>query len=389
MTGILQEVLREHAASAPDPAVDLDRVVGEGNNRVRRTQRAIGLAAAAIAVVIAGGVFTLPRLLSEPDDGGHVAHGASPFAEHRIGYAFGDVIHWGRESFSVGAPVMTYVQTEDGFVYTTKDRSVWLYDGAHSRRIGRSLTGALRADDTGSLVTWVGRAADGHPQYVVYDTHSRAVKARVDGNVARAAVGPDDGGAFVYAVDDGSVYWRTAEGLVRYDVSSGESVLVSKAADLSDLTNRAGLPRMLDDVANGRIAYQVSSTDGHRMMVGRSIGQDAKEMGPGAQGNLSQGNLSPDGRYLAVLDNSRLRVFDTATGVDTMARTEADHGLRFVFGWVDDHTAMVIAFKHPAAKPQIADFLLCDVPDGGCSRVLRADVTNQVHGFALPNGDGW
>ena len=74
--------------------------------------------------------------------------------------------------------------------------------------VGRAEGNRLRADDSGSLVSWVELAEDGHPQYVVLDTARQEEVARVDDQTAGASIEWGDWGAQVFAVDDGSVYWR-------------------------------------------------------------------------------------------------------------------------------------------------------------------------------------
>lgn len=174
MTGTLRDVMREQADAQASPVFDVEAIAAAGNRRLRRTRVATGsLVVAAFALAAVG----LPQLVDgagTTDADGLVAEAAEPFADRKVGFAAGDVIQWGEETFSVGATIAAYVQTDDGFVYTTEDGGVWFYDGASSERVGLSTNRTLRADDTGSLVAWVARAADGHPQYVVFDTHTRA-----------------------------------------------------------------------------------------------------------------------------------------------------------------------------------------------------------------------
>lgn len=127
----------------------------------------------------------------------------------------------------MGREVASFVQTDDGIVFTSPDARVWLWDGARAETIGRAEGHRLRADDTGSLVAWVELAEDGHPQYVVYDTAEGAEVARVDDQAAGASLEPSDRGAQVLAVDDGAAYWRHDADLVRHDVATGEESVVS------------------------------------------------------------------------------------------------------------------------------------------------------------------
>jgi hypothetical protein len=201
MTRLLSDVLHERADSAPGPHVDLDAIIGAGNRRVRRSRLSTGLAAAAVATVVAGSSLVLPGLVAQERDA-PVAGAPAPFTERRAGYALDGAIHWGDETFEVGLPVTSYVQTDDGFVLTNRQGDVFLFDGTDSQRIGFTSNGRIRADDTGSLVAWVDRAEDGHPQYVVYDTRTMAEVARVDDVAAGPSREEWDLAAEVFAVDD-------------------------------------------------------------------------------------------------------------------------------------------------------------------------------------------
>lgn len=172
MTDLLRDTLREQVDAQTPPHFDVDAIIRAGDQQTRRSRLTTGLVAAGVTAIVAAGALGLPRILETDDH--QTAALPPPYAERKVSFAVGDVIHWGEESFSVGHTVSSYVQTDDGFVYTTGDGGVWFHDGASSERVGLSTNRTLRADDTGSLVAWVTRAADGHPQYVVFDTHTRA-----------------------------------------------------------------------------------------------------------------------------------------------------------------------------------------------------------------------
>lgn len=381
MTGMLRGVLREHADSTPAPHLDLDAVIGAGERRVRRARLTTAAVVAAVASVVAGSALVLPGLPSGPGRDDLAAGDPKPFAERRVSYARGDVIHWGSRSFTVSGTVLSFVQTDDGFVYTTKDDDVWLFDGAESQRIGRSGNNSLRADDSGSLVAWVDRAEDGHPQYVLYDTADLREVARVDDGAARVGVNGDDGGAFVYALDDGSAYWRGEEGIVRYDVAAGTAETLSPTQGADDMENEQELPRLVVDAADGLIAYPVSDLGGNRVMVGPSFGDAATEIGEGWNADLS-----PDGSYVAVEYADKLAVYDTATGAEVLPRLDG-YPYRFVFGWVDSDTAMVLGIEDVTARPWSADLLECDVPSGECRVVTAVTGIENGEEVVVPVGD--
>ena len=382
MTRLLSDMLHERAASAPGPQVDLDAIIGDGDRRVRSSRLTTGLAAAAVAAVVAGSSFVLPGLVAGGPEA-PVAGAASPFAERRAGYALDGVIHWGNDSFPVGMPVASYVQTDDGFVLTTRKGDVFLFDGTDSRRIGSTSNQGLRADDTGSLVAWVDDAEDGHPQYVVFDTRTMTEVARVDDDVAGpAAPGAEhEGGATVYALDDGSAYWRVGDEIVRYDIAGGESEVVTRWTG-GGSGSEPGPAVDLVDVAAGKLAYRTEGRRGSTMSVGERVGDLAVAMPSGWNGALS-----PDGRYLGVEEADEMAIYETSTGAVVTPAGLGRYPFSVVTGWVDDDTATVFAIKDLAAQPYAFDLLTCDVPTGACDVVTQGDVATDPESFVVPVGD--
>ena len=378
MTGTLKDVMREQADAQASPVFDAGAIAAAGNRRLCRTRIATGSLAVAAVVLAAAGLPQLVDRAATTAADGLVAEAAGPFAERKVGFATGDVIHWGNETFSVGATIAAYVQTDDGFVYATRNGDVWLYDGTESTRVGHSQNRRLRADDSGSLVAWVGAAEDGQTQYVIFDTSSRTEVARVDDLAAGASQEPADLAAEVFAVDDGAAYWRTDDGLVRYDVATGESELVHRPRPIVDPADKPAQVTDIVDVAAGRIAY-VEDDEGSRLLVGEAIGEDAEQMPSGWNGVLS-----PDGRYIGVEEADEMAVYDAAT---TEAVTPALDGYAFkvVYGWVDEDTAMVLGIKDLEGETYPTDFLACDVPDGACEVTSATEVGAGT--FALPIGD--
>ena len=380
MTGLLHDMLRERADSAAPPLVDVDQIVRTGESRVRRSRAVTGLAAAAVAGVIAAGAVVVPGLLDSADTTGQPATGAAAFTERRVGFAEQDVIHSGSETFSVGAVVAAYVQTDDGFVFVQRNGDVRLFDGAASTVVGHSQNGRVRADDTGSLVAWVDRAEDGHPQYVVYDTAARVEVARVDDNAAGASRDPGDLGAEVLALDDGSVYWNREADWVRHDLSTGEETVIARWTPPIDPETKAGR-RIVDlaDVADGRIAYTEENATGSWMSVGTSVGPEATRMPTGWHGVLS-----PDGALVGVEEADEIAVYDTGSGQDVTPDL-SPYPFAVLYGWEDPTTAMVFAIKDLDDPAYPADLLSCDIASGSCD--VASSLDSASDGLVLPTGD--
>ncbi len=387
MTKILQDMLHERAASVPGPRVDVEAIIDSGESRVRRGRLTTGLAAAAVAAVVAGSSFVLPGLLAHDQEPPATAGTPSPFAERRAGYAMHGVIHWGDRTFTVGTDVDSYVQTDDGFVVANRGGDVFLFDGTDAQRIGHAAGNRLRADDTGSLVAWVDRTEEGQPQYVVFDTHTMEEVARVDDEVAGPARPghESDGGALVYAVDDGSVYWRAGDVIVRYVVATGDTHVVTHWVE--DRDSSSG-PRLVDvvDVAAGRLAYLVNDQgdqgDQGAFFVGDEVGDQATELASG-----HNGYLAPDGRYVGVEDDDVMSLYDTGTGAAVTLAGLDRYPFKVITGWVDDDTAAVFAIKDLDADPYAFDMLQCDVPSGACGIVTGGEVATDAESFVVPVGD--
>lgn len=384
MTGLLKDVMREQADGQAPPVVDVDAVVAAGSRRVRRARVATGsMALAAVAV----GAFTFPHLVdgvrttgADAPVAGQGREAVETFAERRVTYAVDHVIRYGETLVDVGRRITSFVQTDDGFVYTTRNGDVWLHDGTGSERVGHSENRRLRADDSGPLVAWVDLADDGAPQYVVFDTSSRTEVARVDDAAAGPSREPEDQGAEVFAVDDAAVYWRTQGGPVRYDLATGDVELLTRPAPVTGPASESAQVSRIVDVADGTIAYVAEAEQGSRMLVGKAIGDAARQLPSVWSGYAA---LSPDGRYLGV-ESDDAGVYDTATAADvTPALSRYTH--RVAYGWVDDDTAMVAGVKDVEGETFSVDFLACDVPDGECT-VVSATRVGQL-GLVVPDGN--
>lgn len=371
MTRLIEDVLQQHADTAPAPQLDVTAIVAAGNRRVRRSRITTSLTAAAVATTVVASGLTLHGLLATPET--DAATTANPFAERRVSWARGEVIHWGSETFAVGRTVSSYVQTDDGFVYTSPNGAVWLHDGTASRRLGQASTGRLRADDTGSLVAWVSAHEAGAPEYVVHDTALGQEVARVAG----------DSRAEVLAVDDGAVYWRDgADRMVRYDVASGETFVVhDQQPPAADPTRKEPAVYDLVDVADGQLAYVVDGGRGIETKVGPVVDVAAPTVA-----RASSAFLSPDARFLAAEEFDNIRVYDVAARADVtpdLARYPFAAG----YGWVDADTLMALGIEDLEATAYAIDLLTCEIPTGTCELVGETTLTEEQGLFALPLGD--
>ncbi len=308
------------------PALDLDRVVADGNRRIRRRR---GLVVAATAAVVAGAVAIAWSVVRVERSAGPVG---TPFRDARPTYSAGSTIHYGNTVVEVGHQITALIQTDTGFVFTTPSAEVFLADGKHVRRIGTT-AGRLVADDSGPYVGWTDSDS-----YVVYDTAARRM-------VEHDGAGP--GSATVVAIDDGNVYLAKADGLHRWN-------LADKAEDLIAPDVRA---EDVFDVAAGRYAIlappRLTTPGGPLVLVSTD---------PTADRALVAGttaDVSPDGATTWGTTSSHF-VEDVVT-----AAGSADD--------VDLLTCSIRAGACSVTQPDIAK--------------LKADGSDP--GFRLPNGQLW
>jgi hypothetical protein len=349
MTGLLNDVMHDRADTLGAPDLDLDAIIVDGARRVRRRRVVTGLGAAAVAATVAVGGLAVPSLLRNVGDLGP----AAPAFERGPAWALGSKVHVGTRVVDVGREVASFVQTDDGIVFTSPDSRVRLWDGARAETIGKAEGQRLRADDTGSLVAWVELAEDGHPQYVVFDTAERSEVARVDDQAAGASLEPSDGGAQVFAVDDGAAYWRHDADLVRYDVATGEETVVSD--EVGEIV----------DVAASRVAYIVDGRGNHRWGI---AARDRVDPTAVSLAEASNGFLSPDGRLLTAEEYDSIAVYATESRQDVTPKVE---GYRYVvgFGWSADDVVTVMGLTDYSDESATGDVLSCDVSDDECTVV--------------------
>lgn len=390
MSHLLEDTLREQADAQTPPHFDVDGIIRAGEGRARRTRLTAGLAAAGVAgVILAGGLGLGLSDAGAPDRGAQVAEQEQVdrerteqdqadlrrFTERRPTYAQGSVIHVGEETIDVGEDIQTFVQTDDGFVFTTADGSVRLTDGTASWDLGTTHPGPayLKADDSGSLVAWVERESGERPTLVVYDTAEIAEVLRTDeGTTPDMTVFRDAKAAFVYAVDDGVVYWHTAEGLVAVDVDTGRSNLLREGGGFDVL-----------DVADGRFAHMTG--DSERMHVSDDLTDPGPRMPAGWDGDLS-----PGARYVASNEGWRTAVFDTRTGKEVTPEA-GGYDVGLTYSWLDDTRVAMLGGTQTGQDSGTFDILECSVPDGTCEVVAEDvdEVTADGEGvdLVLPTGE--
>ena len=359
MTGLLEDLLARKAAAVDPPALDLDRVVADGDRRIRR-RRGWGLAVTAAVmagvVAIAWSVVRVDRSAGPAD---------APFRDRRPTYATGSTIHYGDTTIEVRHPIRALAQTDAAFVITTPSAEVFLADGKHVVKIGTSAE-RLVADDTGPYVGWVDSDS-----YVVYDTAARRA-------VMRGDIGPSDVRPAVVAIDDGNVYVVGADGLHRRNLSDNTDDLVGPGVN----------PDHVLDVAAGRYAILALPNPYGRMFVTSTDPMADEPVLLGATADLS-----PDGSVVVARTGDaspplpvgqRRRVY----AIGSRHKITIGHPGYAALGltaWLDNDR-----FTAWGVRNDRIDLLSCSIASAGCT-VAEAAVAGGVidgtdPGLRLPNG---
>lgn len=367
MTDLLKSVMQERVERSSTPQPDITAILASGERRARRRRwtGAVGgvaaLVMAATAATFAADRLTGPDIAVAPT-------GQPPFQARQVSYAVGSTINYGSRSIDVGDKVASYVQTDFGFVFATKDGEVYFADGERVSSIGRTSPDGLylKADDSGPLAAWVEFPEGAAPEFVVHDTATGDEVLRTsEGNDVGMGAFRDTDAAYVYAVDGEQVYVHSGRGAEVYDASTGDSRTLDEKA----------VPFTVSDVADGVIA-RLDNRDGEGTIT---IGRGWSDQGTTIPAS-GQGYLSPAGAYFSVEDADVMRVFDTSTGNEVDLPVPG-YAFKVVYQWLDDDTAVLVALDSETGP---FDILTCDIPTGSCSVAVEDAAT--FPNFALPVG---
>jgi hypothetical protein len=370
MSGTLRDLMAERAQAAPPPRVDLGTVVESGNARLRRRRTALG---AGVAGVVLAAALAAPALAPDESDGGpgQLQPAAPAFADRQVTYALGSKIFYGNQQLDVSPyDVSTFVQTDDGFVFTDKAGNVIFTDGTATDVIGATdqpYGRLLAADDSGSYVAWVDTNARPAPQFVVYDTAARrTVVLTADGNTPDAMSAGEFDIPMVRAVDGDHAYWHSSKGISAFDLRAGTGSLLAPGANYL----------RLQDVAAGTLAE--TSPDTQRTVISSGPGTPEQTFaGEGA-------NVSPEARYVATQLNDEQKVFDVATGADV---SPAHAGYPFIglTQWTSDNTFVALGIPAGNTESDPLDLLTCSIPTQQCA--VAVPHVGRIGELALPNGE--
>lgn len=364
MTRLLHDTMTERAERLERPRMNLDVVMASGERR-RKRRAAGGTAgvAAACAVLAIGAV----AVTGDADDAQAPGYaGAAGFEERKATYATGSTIHYGDDAIDVSRTIHSFVQTDDGFVVSDPEGTVYLADGSSVSEIGSDAVnrGTLKADDSGSYVAWTERSGK-RSEFVTYDTETKA-------DVARAPVHGGAGASEVLAVDADGTYVADARGLVRVDLVTGRAEVLR--SDFGDTEVR--------EVADGLILRDLNRghSPGPGVPLGSVLSRDPYADRPRTV--ASPRDLSPMATYVATDYRDSERIVDTGSNELIPLETESSHEFQSVSQWVDDDTVMVMTLDGLDGDLTMA-LSRCELPSGTCEQA----VDDLPHGSQLPVGE--
>lgn len=348
MTGILKDVLSEHADDVAAPAVDLAAITRAGDRRIRRRRAALagGVAAAAVAAVLAGSA-----LLPGSDPGrtdSHIAVDGSDASPLPLSWATGSTVHRaGLPDIELPGDVHSWLWAGQSIAWVDMDRTVHVWIDDEDRVIGQAVP--MDYDDTQTAIVsddqrvgWL----DTEDGFVVHDLTT-------GGQVTLPWSAPQGGRvSLLSAIDGSTAYGVDARGVFAWDLESSKVRVIDSDPRTYVLDAEAGtLLRKID---------------------GRGV-----VSGPGRDATFpldSFANLSPDGSVVTAESNDEGILVDTTTG----ARIEYDTGRDWSmpFHWLDDHRVAVLAMDvvqgDASTREENVGLTTCDVTTGKCDPASEA-----------------
>jgi hypothetical protein len=393
MSADLKDLLEREAQRVRPSSLPIDTVVADGYGRLRRRRLGTVAAAAVVLAAIAPSTVNWMGEDSTVDQPSDVVPSDPSWGPYRVAdtvYLGGDVMTSDKKLADQLAEVpggVVYSTDTGRIVLFTRDgtkRQIGDHADTHAGPIRRRFP-ALASDPATGWVAWM-EEPDGkdYGDIVLYDTTAGAYGEEVDrlrvgfdgprdcGEARTASYGP-------FAVDDGAVYYCTAE---------GDFVWRPTAADAEPerILPVAGDPTTSDD-------YLLDVRAGRQVVLRYGDGPPTAEISPVGttrpetviRADLFDAFLSRDGRYLGSLRELRMQVYDTSTGERITPDYEAGQGPRFALAMTfTDDGGVAYAMKHPAKDD--ANIVTCSLPEGVCETPLRTPKLTTDDGVTVSYG---
>jgi hypothetical protein len=358
MSPSMKELLTEEVHRLPSAPVPVDAVIKDGRRRLRR-HRAGGATVAAVAV---GALAVAAPLVGWPTNSADGGPAIGQVDRTVATYSIGSTIQYGDQAIDVSPhQVWSFVRTDDGFVFCTESGEVYFADGATVEKIGDGNDWqTLAADDTGSYVGWVDFGSE-RPEFVFYDTSSRAEVLRTsEGNVTGPAAFDGPEGARMGDIDGDTAFVHDAEGVTAWNLTDGTSEQIAPGV----------LSGWLWAVADGRIAHVQEGGPGlDHLVVSDDPAADQPRLPfgwdpPGVK-------LSPTGKHVVTIApvTADIAVTELPSGRDVAPDDSQYSDGLIPLQWVGDDVL------YAAGTPRgddAADVVRCTIPTGTCRVVVEA-----------------
>lgn len=393
--------LARRAENLPEPALDIEALVAEGDRRLRRRRTAALVAVAGVVIaLVLGGVLvdSGARRANAPIDqpNRHDKSDAPIPRSREIVYAdglHGRSIHFGGQVVRTGVAFTHIDVTDDGFVYSTGgyrgDGRLWFSDGgtpvligSHACEAAHGFATTAVTSNTGSRIAWLECTSDTLQSLVVFDTSSmREVFRRSlppceqggdGGECALEAMVGDD----AYLID---AYTRHPDGRIR---TRGLVLDLRTSA----LTQVSAADQQYADATDS----QAYITDARSLARGLVVGENERTGRPtdgiglrfsvvGARTTLAPHLVTPAGEEL---DGA---AWSIATG--RPVRLRLPHGYDFpgrandyvLFEWLDDDDVALIAGGGGWDGGRSGgDILTCRLTDGRCRLAVHGPAPRTV-----------
>jgi hypothetical protein len=399
MTTTLREMLARQANEAGPPSLDIDKLVGRGETRLRRRRIAAAAGSAAVAAVVVVTLVLGAALHGTVKRGEAPVNRPSPSPTETPAppvrkLLYSDVpmthaaswpsprkgtIHFGDRAIETGDAFVHLDVTDDGFVYTDV-AGVQFNDGGRTEQIGSRLcvlgngvglhaaSGAVMTGAAGSLVAWFECANPKSPALVVYDTGSGREVSREPMPFCATVFG-----CHLYAVIGEHIYFTwtrddraSSERQFSYDVTTGRRSPVTSRSFADDTRSH---PRRLLVGKAWETATPAGSGGAVASLVFRAVGTRLVAYAGEANGE------------------SPTTAFDTATHQAVRLGLPPGYhpstGSYRVFEWLDDDT-VALTQDH---NLQSTDIITCRLSEGRCQLAVKAgpdQVVRIIPSTALP-----
>jgi hypothetical protein len=423
-------MLHEQATSVAFKPPDLPGITRAGTRRIRRRRAVttLSVVGTVLAVAIAGAGIASLREKPAPVPVRPIP--MAPWPLDAVTWADGSTIHVGAtQTIDVGHTVVAYVRTVTGFVVLDETDAVYSITANGVDPIGQAYDTVpdnsdwqlLAVDSSGMLVGWVDELATPDGLAVrIYDP--------IDGTTQDypfPSTTPDAHtlpGVELQAIDDGTAYWRTYEGVHQVDLDSGADVLIVDRANVSPpdriysyqiYSAENGVLAFIDDDA-GDLVFRVGQSIEDAVVL-YDFGTATTDL-PEPQGDqeviighIDPVRLSPNGTWLSFGQAEALAtpvgdpqeggaefsewrvapiVLDTATGQRIPLDVPGHPAFAITSVWLDTDTVQVLWFEAPLptlAEPTIARLYECTLPAGTC--VVATEFEQPIPArIALPDG---